>query len=103
MDSPRDQHCEHRVAPCHRALDDVSVISCSGNDSDAAGEPVELFRTLLTAHANYLVASIQRVLHHVLPELSRCSDDANLHDSSPPFIGLTETNVMPKSRTVLAI
>src|SRR5882672_11656591 len=59
----------HPVAPCDRALDNLAVVRCSGNDGDAPLERVELFHAALPARANHLVAAIQRVLHHVLPEL----------------------------------
>ena len=56
-----------------------AVVRRSRNDGDAPLERVELPDALLAAHANHLVAPIQRVLHHVLPELPRGPDDANPH------------------------
>ena len=50
------------------ARDDLAVVRRSWDNRDAPLEAVEFSDTLLAAHANYLVASIQRVLHHVLTE-----------------------------------
>src|SRR5215218_10489774 len=76
---PRDQYDEHPVAPRDRALDDLAVVRRSRNDSDSSLELVELLHTALAAHANHLVDPIQRVLHHVPPELPRGTDDADPH------------------------
>lgn len=46
---------------------------------DPVLELVQLRHTALPTHADDLVASIQRMLHHVLPEFPRGSDDANFH------------------------
>ena len=78
MDAPRDEHDEHPVAPRDRALDDLAVVRRSRNDGDAPLERIELPHALLAAHADHLVAAIQRVLHHVLPELPGGPDDADL-------------------------
>src|SRR5919199_2155242 len=102
LDSHWCQDCEHRVTARDRAFDDVAVVRRSWNDGDAASERVELLDALRTTHANYFVASIQSVLHHVVAELSGGSDDANFHDVSPPFMRLTETNGIPRSRTRLS-
>ena len=83
MDAHRGQHDEHPVAPRYGALDDLAVVRRSGNDSDAPLEGIELFHAALAAHANHLVAAIERVLHHVLAELPGGPDDANLHVASP--------------------
>jgi hypothetical protein len=83
VDASRDEHDEHPVAPRHRALDDLAVVRRSRNDGDAPPERVELLHALLAAHADHLVATIKRVLHHVPPELPRGSDDADLHRMRP--------------------
>ena len=89
MDAPRDQHDEHPVAPCDRPLDNRAVVRLSGNDGDAPFERVEFSYAALPAHADHLIASIQRVLDHVSPELPRRPDDAYLHlaDHVVPSIG----------------
>ena len=78
VDAARDENGEHSVAPLHRALDYLAVVRRSRNDRDAILEPIELLHALLAAHAHHLVAAIERVLNHVLPELPRGSDDADL-------------------------
>jgi hypothetical protein len=42
------------------------------HDGDAAGELLQLGHALLAAHAHHPVAPIQRVPHHVPPELAGC-------------------------------
>ena len=86
MNPPRDQHGEHPVTLCNRPLYDLAVVRLSGDDNDAVPERVELPHAALPAHANHLVAAIQRVLHHVLPELPRRPDDAHLHLAHPVAI-----------------
>jgi hypothetical protein len=88
-DPSRGQHDEHTVAPGHDTLDNLAVVRLSGDDGDAPLERIELPHAALPAHANHLVAPIERVLHHVLPELSGRSDDAHLHVVHPmaPFSG----------------
>jgi hypothetical protein len=83
VDASRDQHDEHPVAPRDRALDDLAVVRRSRNHGDAPLERVELPHALLPAHADHLVAPIQRVLDHVLPELPRGPDDADPHRVRP--------------------
>jgi len=58
-------------------LDDLGVVRLSRNNGDASFERVELPDALLPAHADDLVAPIERVLDHVLPELPGGSDDAD--------------------------
>ena len=41
---------------------------------------VELAHALLTADTDHLVAPVQRMLHHVPPELPGGADDADLHE-----------------------
>ncbi len=83
MDPPGDEHREHPVAPSDRALDDLAVVCRSRNDCDASLERVELPHAALPADADHLVAPIQRVLHHVLPELPGGPDDTDLHRVPP--------------------
>jgi hypothetical protein len=75
----RDEHDEHPVAPRDRALDHLTVVCRSRNDGDAPLERIELSHAFLPAHADHLVATIQRVLHHVPPELPGGPDDADPH------------------------
>ena len=67
MDAPRDQHGEHPVAPCDRPLDNLAVVRLSGNDGDASVERVEFSHAALAAHADHLIAAIQRVLTMYCP------------------------------------
>jgi hypothetical protein len=91
VDPPRDQHDEHPVAPGDRALDDLGVVRRSRNDSDAPLVRVELLHALLSTHANHLVASIKRVLHHALAELPRGPDDADPHRARPSALSRSES------------
>ncbi len=77
VSSPGYQHGEYSVATCNRLLDDLGVVRCSGNDSNVLPERVELAYAAFSTHANYLVAPIQRVLHHILPELPGSPHDTN--------------------------
>ncbi len=79
MDTARDEHHEHPAAPRDGAPDDVGVVRGSGDDRDTPFELVELPNALLPAHADNLVPPIERVLHHVLPELPGSADDADPH------------------------
>src|SRR5215472_16679177 len=83
VDSPGDQHGEHPVAPGHRCADDLAIVGRPGYDGDAPLERIELRDALLTAYADHLIAPAQRVLHHVLAELSGGSHDADLHHRCP--------------------
>src|SRR5689334_25202041 len=76
--APRHQYGEHPIAPVDRAPDDLAVVRRSRNDADALLEGVELADALSPAYPDNLVAPIQRVLHHVLPELPGGSDNADL-------------------------
>src|SRR5262249_31236073 len=67
------------VAPRDRALDRLAIVRRSRNDGDASLERVELTDALIPAHADHRIAPIQRVLHHVAPELAGRTDDAHLH------------------------
>src|ERR687898_245022 len=88
VDAPRHKHDEHPGAPRHRLLDDIAVVRRSRNDGDALLKCVELLDALLPADTDYLVATVQRVLHHVLPELRRGPDDADPH-RVPPVVSST--------------
>ena len=77
MDAYRGKHDEDAIATGNGALDDLAVVGRAWYDSNAALERVELLHTGLSSHANHLVAAIQRVLHDVLPEPSRSSDEAH--------------------------
>src|SRR6266508_4264858 len=83
VDTARDEHDEHPVAPSDGAPDDVGVVRGSGDDRDTPLEFVELPDALLSAHADHLVPPIERVLHHVLPELPGSADDADPHRARP--------------------
>jgi hypothetical protein len=83
VDPARDEHDEHPVAPRDGAPDDVGVVRGSGDDRDTPLELVELPNALLPAHADNLVSPIERVLHHVLPELPGSADDADPHRAPP--------------------
>jgi len=78
VNSPRNQHDEHSVAPRDRPLDDITIIRRSQDDSDPVFERGELPHTLLPAHAHHSVAAIQGVLNHVLAELPRASSEDRL-------------------------
>ena len=52
---------------------------CPAMTVDASFERVEFSYAALAAHADHLIAAIQRVLDHVLPELPRRPDDADFH------------------------
>ena len=77
-DTHRGKHDENAVATCDGALDDLAVVGRSRYDRDALLEDIELLHAAVAAHADDLVAAIQGVLHHVLPELSGSPDDADL-------------------------
>ena len=79
VDAPGDEHDERRVAPGDSPLDHLRIVGGARNDGDATLEHVELPHALLPAHADHLVAPVERVLHHVPPQLPRRADDADLH------------------------
>jgi hypothetical protein len=103
LDPPRNEHDEHTFAPCHCALDHLSVVRRSRNDGDAALEPVELPHALLSADAYHLVAPIERVLHHVPPELPRGSDGADLQRARPGSRRRHEARAATRSLTRLGL
>ena len=74
----RDQHSEDAVAAAHGALDDVAVVGRPGDNGDPLLERAELVYAAGAAHADHLVAAVQGMLHHVLPELPGKPDDADL-------------------------
>src|SRR5215218_10955437 len=73
LDSPRRLLVEAQGAR------DFGVVCRSRDDRHAPLERVELADAFLAAHADDLVAAIERVLHHVAPELARRSDDTDFH------------------------
>src|SRR4051794_9844658 len=78
MDAHRRKHDENAIATGDGTLDDLAVVGCSRYNRDAVLEGIELFHAGVAAHADDLVAAIQSVLHHVLPELSGSPNDAHL-------------------------
>src|SRR5947207_3304984 len=79
MHPPRGQDGQHSVAFRNGALDDLAVVGGAGNDGDAPLERIQLRHALLPADGDDLVAAIERVLHHVVPQLSGGADDADSH------------------------
>src|SRR5437764_2213592 len=79
VDASRDEHDEHSVAPGNCPLDDLGVVGRAGDERDPTAEFVELPDALRPAHADHLVAPVERVLDHVAPELPGRTDDADLH------------------------
>ena len=78
VDAHRGKHYENALATGDGALDDLAVVGRSRYDRDASFEGIELFHAGATAHADYLVAALEGVLHHVPPELSGSPNDADL-------------------------
>jgi hypothetical protein len=78
VDAHRGKYDENAVATGDGALDDLAVVGRPRYDRDALLEGIELFHAGVAAHADDLVAAIQGVLHHVLPELSGSPYDADL-------------------------
>src|SRR5579859_3438018 len=83
VDTAWDQYREHPVAPRDRTLDHLAVVGRAWDDGDASLERVELFDALCAAHANNVVAAVQRMLDHVLTELAGSPNDTHLHVASP--------------------
>ena len=79
MDPSGDEHDEHPVAPGDCPLDDLRVVRRSGDDFDAPLELVELPDALRPAHADHLVAPVERMPDDVPPELPGRADDADPH------------------------
>ncbi len=79
LNSPGCQDRQHAVTACNSAPDDFAIVRGTGNDTDAVLVSVELLHALGPAHADDLVSTVQRVLHHVLTELSGRSYDAHFH------------------------
>ena len=73
----------HRVTSGNSALDNVAVVRGTRHDGDVPTEAIELCDTFRAADTDDLVALIQRVLDHVLAELSRSPDDAHLNLCAP--------------------
>ena len=61
----------------------LAIVGRSRNHSDAPLEAIELLDAALTADADDLIAPLQRLLHHVLAELPRRSDDADPQGRHP--------------------
>jgi hypothetical protein len=76
----RDEHREYAGTPGNRPFDYLSLVRRTGNDGDAPLERIELVHALLPAHADDVVAPVERVPHQILPELARGPDDADPHD-----------------------
>src|SRR6476646_10757010 len=83
MHTSRHEYDEHSVAPLHGVRDNLAIVRCPRNDCDPPRECGELSDALLATHANHLVTAIERVLHHVPPELPGGSDYAHLHRERP--------------------
>src|SRR5688572_30141924 len=55
----------------------MAVVRRTRNDRDTPREFLELVHTDLAAYGDHLMAAVQRMLHHVPPELARGTDDAD--------------------------
>ena len=64
---PRHEDCEHAVAIRNRTLNNLTVVSHAWNNLDTPLVRVQFPDTALAAHADHLIASVQRVPYHVLP------------------------------------
>ena len=87
MDAPGDEHDEHAVAAGDRPIDDLVVVGRAGHDADPAFEVRQLADALLPAYGDHLVAAIERVLDHVLPELAGRAHDADTHGDRHFMVG----------------
>ncbi|MDP9869041.1 MULTISPECIES: hypothetical protein [Streptosporangium] len=67
----RDEHGENAVTAADSAPDDLAVVGEAGKDRDPPGELIELVDAALPAHADHLVAAVQRVPYQVAPEIVR--------------------------------
>ncbi|KOX10885.1 hypothetical protein ADK66_06850 [Micromonospora sp. NRRL B-16802] len=70
MHTPGDQDGEHTVAAGDRPLDDGTIVRRPRDDCDSALELVQLVHAARTAHADDLVALVQRVPDHVPAKFS---------------------------------
>ena len=77
MDPSRNQHGEDAIAARDRPLNDMAVVRRTRNDRDTPREFLELVHTDLAAYGDHPIAAVQRMLHHVPPELARGTDDAD--------------------------
>ncbi|MEZ5520605.1 MAG: hypothetical protein R3F08_03895 [Dokdonella sp.] len=84
LHAPGRQHGEYAITARDGLADHGSIIRRSGNEGDSLLELVELGDAALPTYTDHLVTAVERVLHHVLAELSRCTDDANLFHGVPP-------------------
>ena len=80
LETPGSEHRQHPVAPSDCTPDHLPIVGSAWEDGDAALESGELAHALGSADADDLVAAGERVLRHVLPELSGDSDDADAVD-----------------------
>jgi hypothetical protein len=78
VDTARDQHGQHAIAPVDGVLDDAGIVGGSREESETPCERVEFGHACRSAYADDLITPIQRMLHQVLPELAGGPDDANL-------------------------
>ena len=69
MNPSRHEHDQYTAAASDRLLDDLAIVRRSRNDNDALLERVELRDAFFAAHADDLVPSVERLLHHVLAKL----------------------------------
>jgi hypothetical protein len=69
---------EDALAALDRARDDRAIVGAARQHGDATTEAIELAHALRATDAHDLVAAVQAVLDHVLTELSRRADDADL-------------------------
>ena len=79
MDSPWDQLDENSVASGDRSLDDMGIVRRTQENLDTPLELVVLRNAALPAYANHLVATVKRMLHHVLAQLPGSTHNADLH------------------------
>ncbi len=84
MDPSWDQYGEDGVTARGCALDNLAVVRSSRDDRDTPREALELIHTYRAAYGDNLIASVQRVLHHVPPELPGRPDDAHPHRAWRP-------------------
>jgi hypothetical protein len=79
VDTARDEYDEHALASGDGSLDHLAVVGRARNHGDALRERIELRHARGPADADHLVATIQRLLDHVLPQLPGGSNDAHFH------------------------
>jgi len=77
VNSPWHQDGQRPVACVQRFLDDGTIIRRSWNDGDAIAVRRQLTDALFSANTDHLIISIQRMLDHVLSQLTGCTDYAH--------------------------